>query len=213
MALKHDVDIGKVQERFAEMLPEITRRAHYAFRWLNPEAREEAVAETLALCWKNCLSCAEKGKRPGASSLVYYATLQVRAGRGLCGQNSTDVISRRTRMLGRATVESLNDVRSENAENGWWDRSEALEDRRTYRRPFHRVRIRNDYGRFLAQPTVSEQERRVFDLLAEGGRTSEIAERTNVSPARICQVKNSIGRKLATFMGPEIEPGYRARRG
>jgi hypothetical protein len=40
------------------MIPEIQSRAGATFRHLDQDAREEAVAETLALCWQNHLRCA-----------------------------------------------------------------------------------------------------------------------------------------------------------
>ena len=134
--------------------------------------------------------------------MAHYAMLGVRCGRSLCGQNSTDVLAPRTQVLGRVVVESLDTLP---ANDGWWDRSEALEDKRLCGRPFHRVRIRHDYGHFLAAPAVSDQEREVFQLLADGNRTSEIAAHLGVSAPRVCQVKNALGRKLRGFFGPEVE--------
>ena len=72
-------------------------------------------------------------------------------------------------------------------EGGWWDRSDTLEDRRTLEQPFERVRIKHDYGAFLAQPYVTDQEQRVFELLAEGWRTGEMARELNVAPVNPCR--------------------------
>jgi ATP/maltotriose-dependent transcriptional regulator MalT len=201
-----DVALSEIQDQFVHMLPEIQSRAGATFRHLDPEAREEAVAETLALSWKNHLHCASSGKAVGASSLAHYAVLGVKSGRSLCGQSATDVQALRTQLLRRATVESFDALPLRQAESGWWERSEALEDKRLCCRPFHRVRIRHDYGAFLALPGVSDQERRVFQLLADGNRTSEIARQLRVSAPRVCQVKSALGRKLRGFFGPDVDP-------
>ncbi len=105
--LTTETDVQTVQDQFVQMLPEIQSRASATFRHLDPDAREEAVAETLAMCWKSHLHCASNGKAIGASSLAHYAMLGVKSGRSLCGQNSTDVLAPRTQVLGRVVVESL----------------------------------------------------------------------------------------------------------
>ena len=192
-----DLDVTQAQDSFVQMLPEIQSRAGATFRHLDPEAREEAVAETLALCWQNHLQCTLRGKHVGPSSLAHYAMLSVQSGRSINGRNSTDVLAPRTHLLGRVSVESLDSPPSGTEQNdGWWDRSDTLEDRRTLERPFERVRIKHDYGLFLADSEVTQQERRVFELLAEGWHTGEMAGKLKVSAPRVCQIKHAIGRKL-----------------
>ncbi len=204
--------LSDAQDRFVAMMPEIEPRAEVAFRHLDPEAREEAVAEAMALCWRNYLHCAAVGKPVAPASLAHYAAVSVRSGRTCCGESSTDVLAPRTRLLGRATVESLDaaSIRGSGSDrDGWWDRSDTLEDRRLLERPFERVRIRHDYGKFLSLPSVTDQERRVFDLLALGYRTGEIARDLHVSAPRACQIKQAMGRKLRQF----LRPGRRRARG
>ena len=200
--LTPDLDVQTVQDQFVQMMPDIQSRARTTFRHLGPEAREEAVAQTLALSWKNHLQCASRGKAVGAPSLAHYAMLGVQSGRSLCGQSSTDVLAPRTQKLGRVAVESLDALPAHHtSDDGWWDRSHTLEDRRTLGQPFERVRIKHDYGAFLALPEVSNQEREVFELLAHGYRTGEMARELKVSAPRICQIKDAIGRKLSALMG------------
>ncbi len=203
--LVHDLNVPQAQDQFTQMLPEIQSRASLTFRHLGPDAKEEAVAETVALSWKNHLQCSLRGKAVGASSLAHYAMLGVKSGRSLNGQNSKDVLAPRTQILGRVAVESLDAVPDHHTtEGGWWDRSDTLEDRRTLEQPFERVRIKHDYGAFLSEPYVTDQEQRVFELLAEGWRTGEMARELDVSAPRVCQIKDAIGRKLSAFMGPDV---------
>ena len=55
---------------------------------------------------------------------------------------------------------------------------------------------------------VTPQETTTFNLLAEGYRTGEAAEKLDVSPGRVCQIKGSIAEKLVGFFGPYVDPNY-----
>jgi len=164
----------------------------------------------------NHLHCLAQRKRIGPASLAHYGMLNVKSGRSVCGQTSTDVLARRTQLLGRAAVESLGampvpgDLTDSDRDTGWWDRSETLVDKRTWERPFERTRIRHDYGLFLQSGGVTPQETVAFNLLAEGYRTKGAAETLDVSAGRVCQIKSSLGQKLVGFFGPYVDPNYRA---
>jgi len=208
------VEVRDAQQQFVEMLTDIQKIASRAFDHLDPEAREEAVANAVALSWANHLHCVAEDKRVGAPSLAHYAIQGVKSGRSLCGQSSVDVLAARTRILGRATVQSLSeapvqhpaDDGDDESHSGWWNCSEALVDRKVWERPRERVRIKLDYDSFLRWPRVTVQECEVFNLLARGHRTSEIAHRLEVSAPRVCQIKNSIGEKLVGFFGRGVRP-------
>ena len=198
-----DLPVQTPQDKFLQMMPHIERIAGHVFKHINAVDREEAVAETLALCWQNYVHCALVGKHPKPSSIAYFAILGVRSGRSLCGRSRTDALSRPARSL------------SEQSSDGppGWDWSDALVDKRVWERPFEHTRIKLDYSQFLHLPDVTEQERQVFDLLAQGCRTSEIAGNLDVSAPRVCQIKNSIGKKLVAFFGQGIWPGSGRGRG
>ena len=206
-----EAEVEKAQDQFVEMLPEVERRAGLTFRDLDVEAREEAVAEVVAHCWKNHLHCALDGRAVPASSLAYYGMLGVKSGRDFAGQSSRDVLSPRTRLLGRVVVESIDAAPANQGlggdGTGWWDRSDTLEDKRLWERPPERVRVKHDYGAFLRNGQVNPQEERAFNLLAEGHSTSEIAEHLQVSAPRVCQLKESLAAKLLDFFGPSVCPG------
>ena len=206
-----EAEVQKAQDQFVEMLPDIERRAGLTFRSLDVEAREEAVSEVVAHCWKNYLHCALDGKAVPASSLAHYAMLGVKSGRCFAGQSSRDVLSLRTRLLGRVVVEGLDAAPAHQAfagdGTGWWDRSDTLEDKRLWQRPPERVRVKHDYGAFLSNGLVNPQEELAFNLLAEGHSTTEIAEHLQVSAPRVCQLKHSLAAKLLDFFGASVCPG------
>ena len=205
-----EVEVKDAQAQFVEMLPDIVRRAGLTFRDLDVEAREEAVSEVVAHCWKNHLHCALDGKAVPASSLAHYAMLGVKSGRCFAGQSSLDVLSPRTTLLGRVSVESIDAAPANQGLGGngagWWDRSDTLEDKRLWQRPPERVRVKHDYGAFLRNGLVNPQEELAFNLLAEGHSTSEIAEHLQVSAPRVCQLKHSLAEKLLDFFGPSACP-------
>ena len=216
MASLCEAEQGEAQRRFVQMLPEIERRARLTLRHHDPEAREEFTAEVVGLCWMNHLHCLAQRKRIGPASLAHYGMLNVKSGRSVCGQTSTDVLARRTQLLGRAAVESLGampvpgDLTDLDRDTGWWDRSETLVDKRTWERPFERTRIKHDYGLFLQSGGVTPQETVVFNLLAESHRTGEPEGRLDAAAGRVCQIKSSIGEKLVSFFGPDVDPNFRA---
>jgi len=208
------VDIQNAQDSFVEMLPDIACIAGRAFSDLNLDAREEAVAEATAMAWKNHVHCVAEEKSIGAPSLAHYAIQGVRSGRRFAGSSSTDVLSPRAQIMGRARVQSLNVALPQPDDDGtaWWTCTQALVDKRIWEHPPERVRIKLDYVKFLALPHVTLQEREVFNLLARGYGTGEIAQRLEVSAPRICQLKRAIADKLTGFFGPDIGPGGRAQR-
>jgi hypothetical protein len=61
-ATAQDAEIEHVQQTFLEMMPAIEKIAACAFRELDPDAREEALAETVAQCWQNHLRACHEGK-------------------------------------------------------------------------------------------------------------------------------------------------------
>lgn len=69
-------------------------------------------------------------------------------------------------------------------------------------RPFHRARVELDYPAFLDQAEVTDQEKEVFRMLAEGWLGKEIAEALEVSCPRISQIKKG--------PGPEHDAVFRA---
>ncbi len=198
-----EVPVQTTQDKFVQMMPHIERIAGHVFKNINPVDREEAVAETVALCWKNYLHCMLVGKDVKASSMAYYAVQGVKSGRSMCGGSRKDALSQPTRtLLGQ---------QAQGARGGGWP--DALVDKRVWERPLEHTRINLDYGQFLQLPQVTEQERSVFELLAQGFRTSEIAKYLGVSAPRVCQIKNSMGEKLLAFFGQGMWPVSRRGRG
>src|SRR3954471_16687851 len=74
---------------FLAILPRIETHARIYFRHVRcPGQRDDAIAETIAVCWRWFLRLAEQGKDVNlfVSALATYAVRHVRSGRRLCGQ-------------------------------------------------------------------------------------------------------------------------------
>ena len=85
------------QKRFAEILPEIDRRLRREFRFLDREARDEAVEEGTVHCLLSYSRLFGRGRTDyvSPSTLTWYAVLQVKRGRPAAGRmNGTEPLSR-----------------------------------------------------------------------------------------------------------------------
>ena len=65
------------------MLPEIQQRLRRAFRQLDPESREDAIAEAVVHCLLSFARLHDQGRAEAASAstLAWYAALAVKRGR------------------------------------------------------------------------------------------------------------------------------------
>ena len=57
--------LAKCKAVYAKMLPSIKRHAHIAFRYLNPEEKQEHVQNVLANTWEALVNLARRGTRQG----------------------------------------------------------------------------------------------------------------------------------------------------
>src|SRR5262245_12830323 len=89
--------IESLQRQFLQIRPRIELHAHLYFRNVKcGQAKDDCIAETLAIAWKWFIRLVEKGKDPMQfpSVLASYAARAVRSGRRLCGQlRAKDVLS------------------------------------------------------------------------------------------------------------------------
>ncbi len=100
-----------LEAAFLAILPQIERHGRVYFRGLRcPHTRDDAIAETVALCWLSFVRLVEQGKNPltFVSRLADYAVKHVRSGRRLCGQlKGKDVLSSLAQQRHSFTVEYL----------------------------------------------------------------------------------------------------------
>ena len=182
---------------FMQMLPVIHAYARGAFAHLNPEARQDMIQEVVA----NALVAYVRLYQQGRVALAYptvlakYGVAQVRDGRRVGAKlNIKDPLSRYCQQRKGVVVERL-DVFDEE-ENAWAEA--VVQDTRTATVP-DIVSFRVDFADWLA--SLSRRDRRIAECLAIGNRTSDVAERFDVSPGRISQLRRELNTNWREFTG------------
>jgi hypothetical protein len=169
---------------FAALVPDLTRMAKAQFRDLDPDAREEAAQNSLALAWKAYHALAEQGRgdEPGIiKSCLWYSIRQTRAGRKVDGESRAKDAYKYAKR-GR--------VRFEHAELGQFvaDTTPVPDA----------VSFRLDIPAFLA--TLGDRQRRLAEALMAGETTSAAARRFGVTPSAISQFRVSFKTRFEVYM-------------
>ena len=167
---------------FTARLPSMRRIAFRRFRHLDPEKRDEAVQNTLALCWKFFHRLFQQGRanRGILKSVLWYAIRQTKSKRTVQGKaKSKDALDYRDR--GRTTFESY-DL------NGLIGRDTPVPDQ---------VSFRVDVPAFFS--TLKPRQRALAYDLATGMSTSEVAERHGFTPGAISQFRARFKRWFDEF--------------
>ena len=187
-----------LQARFLVLLPRVELHGRIYFRHLRcPEARREAVAEMVALCWRWFVRLAGRGRDAAnfPSVLAGYAARAVRSGRRLCGQESgKDVLSpvaQRRRGFAVAGLPTCN-----GREGNRYD--EALQDNGVSPVP-EQVAFRIDFPAW--RRTHPGRDRRLIDRLLLGERTLKVSRAFCLSPARVSQKRRQFRDDWRAFCG------------
>ena len=178
------------QSRFVAMLPEIQQKLRLAFCRLDPEAREDAIAEGVVHTLLAYLRLHEQGRAEVAtpSSLAWYSSRQVKRGRPAAGRmNSKEPLSRYAQIS--------NDIEVERLPNNWIDA--MVEDKRAP--VVDQVAAKMDVGAWFA--TLPKRMKEIAKDLAFGCSTSEVAEKYGVTPGRISQMRRALEESWAAFQG------------
>ncbi len=170
------------QSNFVILLPEIERRLWRAFRQLDAERREDAVAEAIVhslLSYSRLLDLGN-AESATASTLAWYAAMRVKRGRPAAGRMNGDEPLSRYAQIG-------NGIEVEHRHINWMDL--MVEDKRASISDM--VAAKLDVGAWFA--TLSRRMKWIATDLACGCSTSEVAQKYGVSAGRISQLR----RKLA----------------
>jgi hypothetical protein len=187
---------------FVKMIPAITRHAKIAFRYLSPEAREEAIQEVICNACTAVARLAELGKLDLAfpSVLARYGFAQFRDGRKVgCKLNVRDVLSRHCQQRKNLTVERLDRF---DDEEGCWKEA-VVQDTRSAPVP-DIVAFRLDFPAWLG--TLNRRNRRITLALATNERTSRVARKFHVSAGRISQLRTELKQGWEQFQGEQPSP-------
>lgn len=191
--------IHQLHARFLDILPRIQTHAQIRFHHLRcPGRRDDAVAEVIAVAWKWFLRLDEQGNdvTEFVTTLADYAVRHVRSGRRLCGQEKIkDVLSPRAQRLKNFRVAELPFSTQRSHETVYGDPhgqdgidvfEERLRDN-TVTPPPDAAAFRIDWPRFVG--TLSERDSQLADFLSLGYSGREAAQKFNLSPGRVTQLR------------------------
>lgn len=182
------------QTGFMALLPEIESRICQACRYRGQSAREDYLADAVVLClWSyKRLHARGRARLVSASSLAWFATKQLRVGRGdACRLNANDILSRYARLRRGFRVERLDEIEQHEKE---WVNAIVMDWRSTV---LDQVAARLDITAWLA--TLCKRTRQIAADLGQGGLTSEVARKFGVSAGRISQLRRELAESWATF--------------
>jgi hypothetical protein len=195
------------QQGFLEMMPDIVRSAHLAFRNLDPEARQEAVQEVLVSAMLAYVRLFERQKVDVAypSALARFAIAQYRVGRRVSMKlNCNDVLSPYARRKKNFQVETLTGGKGNY--NSW---RELLPENREAG-PAETAAARIDISEWFH--SLSSLDREIAKALSLGYSTKEVAKQFQVSAPRVSQKRRVFLDSWQGFQGEEIDAVLEGKR-
>ena len=183
---------------FLSLLPAISRYANRAFRFLDVEARDEAVQEVVAKAFSAYRRLLDRGRGEviAATPLARYAIAQTKVGRSLGGElNGDDISSRYAQQKHGIEVRSLEHL--DEADGTW--KSILVEDATAT--PAEIAAIRVDFQVWL--DTLPLRLREIAEQLSLGETTQAVAELFRVTAGRISQIRRQLQQAWEEFQGEE----------
>lgn len=171
-----------LQSRFEADLPRLQRVARFRLRRFAGEARDEAIAETIALCWQAYVRLFERGECLGVIERYAQKVAEFSAKRVLCGRLLT--CNRAKAVVPRA----------------------LLDDPPGGHSPAELATLRVDFERWLA--TLRPGQRQVIEGLAAGKNTVEVGRERGVTGGAVSNMRQALRRKWEDqFREPGDGPG------
>jgi hypothetical protein len=181
------------------MLPAITRVARQSFAGLDPEAKEEATAEVIAMSYMMFVSLVEQGRESLAypSVLAMYGVRRVKIGRmAATPQNCKDVASTYCQLTKGVSVERLD--RFDKEDNAWQE--VVVQDK--HATPADVAAARIDIGEWLK--SLPRRTRKIATTLAKGESTGKAAKQFGLSAGRISQMRRELAESWGEFQGEPV---------
>ena len=185
---------------FVRLLPSIRRHARNAFYTLDPEAREEAIAEVVANSFAAYRSLLDRGRAHviGAAALARFAISQVRAGHRVGSPLNADDVSsvycQHRRGIGLESLETVH-----RAADAW--ESILIEDHHVT--PADIAAIRIDFETWLNM--LPPRQRQIAEVLSVGETTQAVAKLFDLTAGRISQLRNELRAAWESFQGKTSE--------
>lgn len=173
----------ELREMFARQVPELQRMAGASFRDMDPERRQEAIQNSIALAWKQFSSLIEQGRAEPkhVRSCLGFGIRQTRSGRLPQGKvKAKDITEHRRR--GGVTFEQA-------ALDSFVSDITPIPDQ---------VIFRLDVPAFLSR--LSDRQQRMATDLMVGMTTSEVAEKYKVTLPAVSQFRRRFAQLFELFL-------------
>ena len=184
------------QAGFLAVMPAIQSHARSKFRFLNPEQRQDAIQEAVAAACVSYQRLAVRGLLHLATlgSLLAFSVRHVRGHRHVGGVQETlnDLLSPVAQHRHGIQVRHPD-------EDGEW-MAVIVPDRRTS--VPDRAAFRIDFARWLK--TQGRRDRRIINTLVRGERTRAVAERFDITPGRVSQLRRRFQADWRRFQGEPV---------
>jgi hypothetical protein len=188
---------AELQALFLKMAPLIATHARICFQDLDPESREEHIAEVLANAFCAFLRLAQLNRLSVAypSALARFGVAQVKSGRKVgTKMNVNDVASELCQRQKGVVMERLDKFDAD--ENAW---QEVLVADRKANDPADLAASRIDVPAWLG--TLSRRNRRIAMKLAVGEQTSRVARMFGLTEGRVSQLRKEFKAGWERFHG------------
>ncbi|OAI51291.1 hypothetical protein AYO44_05160 [Planctomycetaceae bacterium SCGC AG-212-F19] len=198
---------------FLPLASVVARHAKVVFRGIPASHREEKIAEAVASALQSFVRLKARGQKPAEdfpSMMAHYAVLHVKNGRQVGSRSSSrDVLSFATQRKRGFRIESLPSScnRTHDQLHGsphgqsdldrWEDQ---FQDGRCWPIP-DQVAFKLDFAAFLR--SLSPRDRRIVRFLALGHSGQEAAQKFNLSPGRMSQLRHQWCREWHLAQGQE----------
>jgi hypothetical protein len=194
--------LAALQSRFEADFPRLERVARFRLRRLDGEAKDEAIAETIALCWQAYVRLVERGKSLAeveryAPKTAEFSAKRVLCGRLLTGLRSRDALSPASRQRHGYAVARLPASDREGVPPELLD---ALLDGADS--PADQAALRVDYEEWLG--TLRANQRQVIEALAAGRNTVEVGEDRGVTYGAVSNMRQALRRKWEERFGDAV---------
>lgn len=192
--------LAHLHAAFVSILPTLQGIARFSFRrFKRHHDKENAIAETIALCWAWFRRLAEKGRDATQfkTALGKYAARFVKSGRHLNGsEHSKDVLSARAQKMRGFGVEQF-PLQGDYDDPSW---QLALHD--NHRTPVpEAAAFRIDFPEWLG--TYDHRNRRIIEKMTGGERTLDLSSKFGISPGRVSQLRREYQQDWQRFHGEQ----------
>ena len=170
-----EVLLGKMTPHFRYFAKRVLR--------LKGDDYDDVLQELSAIAYEMYLSLVKRGKEVFYTPITRFAIGRYKEGRRFLGSDSTDVLSERTRQLGRTDVCNR-------------DTLHLMVDRKTD--TAESVHLHIDFQEWYHRQTPKDQ--RIINLLAMGESPSDVARACDVSPATITYRRKYYGKSWKKYL-------------